>query len=123
MWWSDGKEREAEQLEHREERRNGRLKGRKEVAVIVVRPATWGMVSSQPKLQLRAMSEFMAIQQLQGSMLMSMVHITIIEHEDVQELCRTDLIPSPDVALWRACPISPCQQYSGKQALHLTQAS
>jgi len=42
MWWSDGKEREAEQLEHREERRNWRLKGRKELPVIVVRPAPWG---------------------------------------------------------------------------------
>ena len=55
----------------------------------------------QPKLPLRSMSEFKSMQ-LQGSVLMSVAHITTREHGDVpgwgscggpQGLCRTGLTP------------------------------
>lgn len=34
IWWSDGKERETEQLEHHEDRWNWRLKGREEETIV-----------------------------------------------------------------------------------------
>jgi hypothetical protein len=64
MWWSDGREREEEQLELYEERWNSRERG---VACCECPALPLGaLVKSQPELPLRAMSGYVAVQQ-QGS--------------------------------------------------------
>lgn len=58
VWWTEGREREAEQLEPSEERWHWRRKGGEEQHVVSSLSA---MVMSWPMLLLRAMSGFMAM--------------------------------------------------------------
>lgn len=61
IWWTDGREREAEQLEHTEERRNGRLEGGEEKPAVSSLQPPGAMAKSQPVLALRPMSGSMSM--------------------------------------------------------------
>lgn len=82
MWWSEGREREVEQLEHREERGKPETQGWRGGACCKwAALPLWAMMRSQPELPLplRAMSESV-VTQWQGSVFVA--QITIKEHGD-----------------------------------------
>jgi hypothetical protein len=84
MWWRDGRKREAEQVDHHEERWDGRLEGERN------RPALppQALMKSQSMLLLRSVTT-----QQQGSVLVSVAHITTKDHAEISSQGCAELAP------------------------------
>jgi hypothetical protein len=98
-----------EQLERYEERWNWRLEGREELPIVSGQLCQLGiLVRSQPKLPMRVMSEFMG-KQWQGSVLMSLAHITTREHGEVPGWSSCLGPPGCPWAVYLAPPLRACR--------------